>query len=329
MRIRLCPCVMLAASVLAASACATPAMRVRPLDPGAPVAHLWAPPTDLAERDLFNGAWGANRAPDPAAVYTLVEIKRTGINPGVTVRDPAGRQWSVKLSDPDISDTPEGPIEVVMSRLLSAVGYYQPPVYYLPAFSLRDDWGTHVERGGRFRLKDKTLKELDTWSWHENPFFGSPPYQGLIAILMLFNSSDIKDANNSLYEHRTENGKELWYMVRDLGTALGTTGRLAPRRGDLAGFQKSEFIHDVQNGFVVFDYHGRHQELVRGRITPADVGWACTLMSGLSDRQWHDAFRAGGYERAVADAYIQALYARIALGRAVAATGQMPARDRR
>ena len=47
------------------------------------------------------------------------------------------------------------------------------------------------------------------------------PYQGLLVILMMFNSSDIKNENNALYEFKQHGGTvEQWYVVRDLGTAL-------------------------------------------------------------------------------------------------------------
>src|SRR5437870_5510337 len=43
----------------------------------------WQQPTDLASRDLFNGSWGAEHAPDPGAEYTFVRPKTGGFNPGV------------------------------------------------------------------------------------------------------------------------------------------------------------------------------------------------------------------------------------------------------
>ena len=46
----------------------------------------------------------------------------------------------------------EGPVEVALSRVLSAVGYHQPPVYYLSSFMMSDPAGSRVEGGGRFRL---------------------------------------------------------------------------------------------------------------------------------------------------------------------------------
>ena len=107
---------------------------------------MWVEPTNLAARDLFNGPWGAEHAPDPKDVYTLVERKHTGVNLGMTVKDAKGREWSVKQPFPGGLDS-EAPVEVVVSRLLSAIGYHQPPVYHLPAFTLKDDFGTHVEVG--------------------------------------------------------------------------------------------------------------------------------------------------------------------------------------
>jgi hypothetical protein len=88
---------------------------------------LWEPPTGLHDRNLFYGPWGARLQPDPHAVYTFVRRKTNGTNPGVIVRDPQGREWHVKQSKGS-SPHPEGPVEVVVSRVLSAVGYHQPPV---------------------------------------------------------------------------------------------------------------------------------------------------------------------------------------------------------
>jgi hypothetical protein len=290
------------------------------LAPGADSpARLWQEPRDLADRDVFYGPWGPERAPDADSPYVLVALKHTGVNPGLTVRDRFGREWSVKQAPPD-SPTSEGPIEVVLSRVLSAVGYYQPPVYHLSSFTLVDDWGVRREPGGRFRLKDKRLKDRGEWSWQQNPFVGTRPYQGLLVILLLFNSTDLKNSNNSLYAYRTGEDVQHWYVVRDLGSALGDTGRLAPRRGDPEAFARRALIKDVRNGFVVFHYRGWHQELVRDRITPGDVVWASELLGRLSDRQWEEAFRAGGYTTTTAAPFIRTLRARIAEGQRLGAS---------
>lgn len=278
---------------------------------------LWEEPGDVASRDVYYGPWGPERAPDPADVYVLIAHKHSGVNPGMTVRDSRGRRWSVKQAPTDGTPS-EGPIEVVVSRVLSAVGYHQPPVYYLRSFTLKDDWGLHTELGGRFRLKDARLKERGEWSWQQNPFVGTRPYHGLLVMLMLFASSDLKNSNNSLYEYRSGAIVELRYAVRDLGTALGDTSRLAPRRGDPSVFERQRVFKGIENGFVEFNFHGWHQELIRHRITSADVGWATELLSQLTEAQWSDAFRAGGYDDETASRFTRKLRANVAEGRLLA-----------
>jgi hypothetical protein len=281
--------------------------------------ELWRAPRDIAAEDLFNGPWGQANAPDAGATYRFLRPKRTGVNPGMTVRDPQGREWSVKQAAHD-GRAAEGPIEVALSRVLSAVGYHQPPVYLLPSFELRDTFGTRTEPGGRFRLKHPHLRELGSWEWQQNPFVGTRAYQGLLVILLMFNSSDLKNSNNSLYEHTVGSGSvERWYVVRDLGTALGTTARVRAERGDPDQFAALPFLSGMKGGYMEFAYAGWHTELVRNRITAEDVRWASGLLGQLTDAQWHDAFRAGGFERTTAERFIRRLREKVAEGASVQA----------
>lgn len=278
------------------------------------VEELWQRPGATATEDLVYGPWGPERAPDPHVTYKFIEKKSGGVNPGMTVRDPEGRRWKVKQPAMD-GRIAEGPIEVVLSRVLSAVGYHQPPVYYLGAFTVRDKAGTRRVPGGRFRLDEPSLEDIGEWSWQRNPFVGTRPYQGLLVILLLFNSSDLKNANNTLYEFHAPGGRvERRYVVRDLGTALGGTGRVTPARGRIDLFERHGFIKGIHDGFVEFDYHGWHQELVRRRLTPADVRWACELLGRLTPTQWQEAFLAGGYPPALSERFIARLQTKIRQG---------------
>jgi hypothetical protein len=276
--------------------------------------ELWERPDDLERRDLFFGPWGAHHAPAPDVVYTFVKLKTSGVNPGMTVRDPDGREWRVKQAPHD-GRGHEGPIEVVMSRILSAAGYHQPPVYFLPSFTLVDSSGTRREPGGRFRLDHEALKELGSWSWQQNPFVGTQPYQGLLVILMMLNSSDIKNSNNTLYETRSDMSPRRWFVVRDLGTALGSTGRFEPKRGDIGVFENEPMLDGIENGFVKFNYGGWHQELVTHRIRVDDVAWASELLGRISEQQWKAAFRAGGYDDALTQRFIRRIATKIDEGR--------------
>ena len=97
------------------------------------------------------------------------------------------------------------------------------PVYWLRSFTMSNRSGTHVEPGGRFRLQEPSLKDLGAWSWKQNPFVGTRPLQGLLVILLLFNSTDLHSENNTIYQIKQQGHSEHWYVVRDLGAALGET----------------------------------------------------------------------------------------------------------
>jgi hypothetical protein len=291
------------------SACA-PVIRptMTPPEAASHMAEFWEEPADLEARDLVHGLWGAERAPDPDVTYTYLRDKRQGNNPGVTVTDPQGREWHVKQGT-------EAQPEVVLSHVLWALGYHQPPVYYLPSFTLADSSGTHTVRGGRFRLTDASLKNRGEWSWQQNPFVGTTPYQGLLVILVIFNSADLKNDNNTLYELKRTHGKaEWWYAVRDLGSSLGATNRFNPKENDPDLFERRGFITGVADGYVKFDYGAINRDLVQHRITPDDVRWATRLLARLTERQWASAFRGAGYEPSVADRFIRRLRRKIADG---------------
>jgi hypothetical protein len=268
------------------------------------MAQLWREPDNIATADLFAGPW-PNNAPDPQATYAFVKPKLYGASPGLTVRDPEGVEWSVKQGD-------EASVEVTFSRVLSAIGYRQPPAYFLPSFALQRDRAIERAPAARFRPKLESVREMGDWSWQQNPFVGTRPYQGLLVVLMLFNSSDLKDSNNTVYEMvPARDGAPRWYVVRDVGNALGETAKLDAREGDPDLFDRLGFITGVHDGFVEFNYHGWHRELFTKRITPDDVRWACERLAKLSDAQWRDAFRAGGFESAVAERFIARLKAKI------------------
>jgi len=305
------------AAIMSASACAK---APRPaLQPSAPVpgAILWTDPSDLATRDLFYGPWGKDHAPDPADAYTLVGRKNSGADLGITVRDSRGREWSVETPYPGGLDS-EAPVEVALSRVLSAVGYPQPPVYHLPAFWLTDTFGRRATEGGRFRLTHDELEDQGTWQWDENPFIGTTPYQGLLVMLMMFNTTDLKNGHNTLYHRRNGDLIEQWFVVRDLGGALGDTTFLAPRKNNIDAFERAPFIARASDGRVDFAYKGAYRQYLEDRITVADVEWASRLLDRLSDQQWQDAFRAAGYQPEIAARFIKRLHAKIDEGRSLA-----------
>jgi hypothetical protein len=293
-----------------------------PATPLAPekMAELWQDP-GLERQDLFWGIGGKKYAPPPDAIYELKAKDESGFSVSYDVVSPDGMEWSAKIG-------PEAQTEVVVSRLLWALGYHQPPIYYLPSWKL-DVGGEEprIESEARFRPKLEQLERLDEyWHWGDNPFSGTRPFKALLVALLMLNSSDLKDDNNSTYELKEPwDGAARWYVVRDVGASLGDTGKLFPRRNWLEGFEQHGFIRSVGDGKIEFDYKGRHQELL-SMIEPADVQWAAARMQRLTDQQWRDAFRAGNYADAVAERYIRRIRQKIADGLVPRADSAPPAR---
>jgi hypothetical protein len=273
----------------------------------AAISQLWIDP-GATPRDLFWGVGGRGGAPDPDATYRMLAMDRTGFSVSFDIEGPDEVEWSAKIG-------PEAQTEVVVSRLLWGLGYHQPPVYYLPSWTLdRGRQGRRRESEARFRPKLPDLVRADDpWRWDDNPFLGTRELRGLLVVLLMLNSTDLKDENNSIYEVMGRGRPARWFLVRDLGAALGETGKLYPRRNWLEGFERSGFITAVSERGVEFAYGGRHRGLIE-TIRPEDVRWAARRLSRLTERQWRDAFRAGNYDAATTGRYLAVIRQRVADG---------------
>ena len=273
------------------------------------LAELWVDP-GRTPRDLFWGSGGQKYAPPPQAPYTFVNRDDTGFSASYDVTSPDGIEWSAKIG-------PEAQTEVVVSRILWGLGYHQPPLYYLPKWTLaRKGEEPRIESEARFRPKLDVLDRLEMWKWSDNPFTGTRELRGLLVVLLMLNSTDLKDDNNSLYMVKEPLGGGRWFVVRDVGAALGETGKLFPRRNWFEGFEREPFITAVNGSAVTFGYEGRHQELLR-MITPDDVTWAAGQLGRLTDAQWRDAFRAANYAPAPAGRFLARIKEKIADGLAL------------
>lgn len=280
----------------------------------APKAHasieqLWLAPTDLPRRDVFAGSAQQAEAPDVRQPMTFVSKKTSGFSPGFDVKDASGHEWSAKLG-------PEAQTEVVASRILWALGYHQAPTFYVRSWELRGGPSPGVQKGARFRPKDRRLTSDGMWSWQHNPFVETQPYRGLLVLMLMLNSTDLRNGNNVVYKAHGET-PDRWYAVKDLGATFGATGVYRPSRNDIDAFEHDPFL--VERGKRArLTYKGLQKELLR-QLTPADFVWACDRLSELSDAQWRDAFRAGGYSDELTDRYIAALRARMKSARSLSA----------
>ena len=277
----------------------------------AKLAELWVDPGK--DRDLFHGVGGPKLAPDPSAKYTVIEIKRGGYSRGYTVTGPGDREWSAKFP-------PEAGTELVASRLHWGIGYHQPPIYLLNAWTAEKATSPNPQLPARFREKSPDFHGLDAgdaWSFYQNPFVGTRELNALLALQAMLGNSDLKDTQNVVYSLKSRvEGATTWYVTRDLGHTFGRTGVIDAPRGDIDVFEKTPYIRGVENGKVRFDYRGRHKILFEN-IPPAHVRWLCERLERLSDKQWTDAFRAGGLEGEIAERFIRRMKQKIAEGLAL------------
>ena len=260
-----------------------------------------------------------------SAAYEVLEIDHSGFSPGYDVRDVDGIRWSVKLG-------PEAQSEVTASRVLWAIGFHQPATYLVTTWTLTGTASSEVPRDdgpARFRREPAEETVVSEWSWYENPFVDTRPFKGLLVVNLLLNNWDWKTSNNRIYDITAGNGgRRRVYVVRDLGASLGKTsfpGLLKPTpfrllaqgsRNDLEDFEEQGFIEGVDEGRVKFDYSGIHGALV-ATVSVADVLWTCDRLARISDVQWHDAFRAGGYSEDEQRRYVAKIKEKIRQGLAL------------
>jgi hypothetical protein len=302
--------------VYATGACARPMLATAPRPPAterpAPLLELWSEPRDLATRDLLWGAASQRDAPPTNAQYTVLRRDTSGYSPGYDVAGPDGRKWDVKVGR-------EVQPEIVLSRILWALGYHQPANYLVSGWSLTGTWEDEGQPA-RFRLEEDHETDGE-WPWVGNPFDGSTPMNGLIAINLLLNNWDYKTSNNRIYRIKDASHEPTRrYVVQDLGASLGKSKAfplpLFGTRNNVSDFEGGRLIKEARGSRVVLHYRGLHRDVLE-RVTPADLVWACELMNRLSDAQLDDAFEAAAYPADVRQRYITKIRDKIREGLAL------------
>jgi hypothetical protein len=247
-------------------------------------------------------------------VFTVTGIDKTGYSRGYDVVGPDGREWDIKLGK-------EVQPEIVLSRILWALGYYQPETYYVTGWQLSGSWESEGEPA-RFRLESDHDTDGE-WAWLENPFAGTRPLQGLIAINLLLNNHDLKTSNNRIYHLRGEKAEPVRrFVVQDVGSALGKPRGFPYVRGtrnDIDDYESLDLIRKAGDSTVQLDYRGPFTNILE-RLSPADVIWACELLNRLSDGQLDDAFKAADYAPDIRQRYIAKLRSKIQEGLALRAS---------
>jgi hypothetical protein len=279
-----------------------------PVIPAPPdVSFLWVEPSDLAARDLFKGPGCDTCAPAPDARFTFVARDREGAR-AWRVRDASGQTW-------EVTEGRGARAEIAASRLLWAIGYHQPPTYYVGRWILVGGDDPGPKTSGRFRAALGDWRPRGTWSWQRNPFVETQPYRGLVVLMHMLGSGDLVDGQTALYGPDATPGAGSVYVVDDLRSTLGRTKAIGPVHSDAADFEAQGFVKGVdRDGHVKLDESLGHDDKLYAALTPSDVRWTCEELSHLSPRQWTDAFRAAHYEPATADRIVRRLQDKVRMG---------------
>jgi hypothetical protein len=254
---------------------------------GTPV--MWEK-VDVASQDTMLGPGGTAMQPDLTQI-TFVEEEKGGYSKKFKIKDGAGRVWIAKVG-------PEAQSETAAVRLLAALGYKTEINYLVPKLTIP---GKGEFTNVRLEARGEGVKRLEPWSWRDNPFKGTPEFQGLKIMMSFFNNWDMKEANNVILQ----TGDQQQYVISDLGVSFGKTGsnglpifwRIGRSRNEPDQYAESDFITGVKNGKFKFEFNGKNDGSM-GDITLKDGRWLADLLTQLSDKQIEDAFRAANYSDA-------------------------------
>ena len=287
---------------------------------------LWRDPGAVEALDLTGGPGGTNA---PAPPFRFLEEHLTGSQPCVSVTDGAGRRWRVKWGD-------EVRSENFAVRLAWACGYFAETTYFLASGTI--EGAVQLQRAkhcigddcrfgdARFELDDPAVRKLfeeHSWAWNDNPFIGTPEFQGLKILVMLLSDWDTKDrrdvargSNTAIFEHRVGHGRhEARYLITDWGGSMGRWGSniVTRARWDLEGFeaQTPEFVVGVDEAMVRFGYTGQRTADVATGITVENVAWLYGYLGRLSDAQLGQALGASGASPDETQRFTRALRDRI------------------
>ena len=263
---------------------------------------------NIAERDLFAGPGGEEMRPDLSQI-TFLKEEKNGHNKKYRIKDGKGKIWVAKLGR-------EAQPETAAVRLMWGLGYKTEINYLVPTLTIP---GKGTFKNVRLEARPDNIDRLDEWQWKDNPFIGTKEFQGLKMMMVFFNNWDIVDVQNKILQVDGANGKELHYIISDLGATFGKLGsnnlpvvyRIGRKTNNPTKYLDSSFIDDVKDGKVDLAYKGKNRDLFND-VTIDEARWLADLLNQLSDKQIEDAFRAASYSPEDVKTLVLAIKTRIA-----------------
>ncbi|HEX8370871.1 MAG TPA: hypothetical protein VF604_20160 [Pyrinomonadaceae bacterium] len=245
----------------------------------------------ISQRDLFYGPGGKDMLPDLSRI-TFIKEEKGGHNKKYRIKDGSGRTWVAKLGR-------EAQPEIAAVRLMWALGYKTEINYLVSTITIP---GKGTFKNVRLEARPDNIERLDEWKWKKNPFIGTKEFQGLKIMQVFLTNWDIVDVQNKILQVDGRNGKELHYIISDLGATFGKLGnnnlpiiyRFGRKTNKPSAYIKTGFVKEVEDGRVRFAYKGKNRRLFKN-IMVEDADWLSRLLLQLSDKQIRDAFRAANY----------------------------------
>jgi hypothetical protein len=262
---------------------------------------------NIAQRDLFYGPGGRDMQPDLSRI-TFIKEEKGGHNKKYRIKDGSGMVWVAKLGR-------EAQPETAAVRLLWALGFKTEINYLVPTLTIP---GKGTFRNVRVEARPENIERLGNWDWRKNPFIGTNEFQGLKIMMVLIHNWDIVEINNNILGTIGRSGKELHYIVGDLGRTFGRLGnnnfpiiyRLGRTTGRPNQYAKSILVREVENGKIELSYKGKLRGIFKD-ISVSNGRWLADLLLQLSDRQIEDAFRAANYSAGDIEIYRRSIRAKI------------------
>ena len=178
------------------------------------------------------------------------------------------------------------------------------------------------ESEARFRPKLPTLTAGEVWKWADNPFRGAREFRGLLVVLLMLNSTDLKDTNNS--DLRREGGRGRRPRAGfSSATSAPRSARPASSFHAATGSKdsrRSGFITRVSGQQVEFDYRRPASGTADDDHARRTCSGRRSGCSGSPTQQWRDAFRAGNYAEPSPTATSRRIKTKIADGLALRAS---------
>lgn len=263
---------------------------------------------NVSKQDLFWGPGGKEMQPDVSRI-TFIKEEKGGHNKKYRIKDAKGRVWVAKLGR-------EAQPETSAVRLVAALGYKTEINYLVPQLTIP---GKGTFKNVRLEARPENIERLENWKWKDNPFNGTKELQGLKIMMVFLNNWDIVDIQNKiLLVDRGRSGKQVQYIISDLGSTFGKLGnnnfpiiyRFGRKTNNPKKYLNSSFVKGADDGVIKLAYKGKNRGIFKN-ILVYNARWLADLLVQLSDRQIEDAFRAANYTPAQIEMLTQGVKKRI------------------